>query len=150
MEIYLSPWILLLLPSLIIFINIAWGTLRNCKQRRKVWSCFLEWKQKTQSSLHQWDSCNRIVCNTDSPIHIQKFIPQEVWKVFNVGINGWNITAVLYSNEDRTRWLSSFSWRLFLIHLKVYEMSQAYYCCLFNWKNSITCTNCNVILLGGT
>ena len=31
--------------------------------------------------------------------------------------------------------------------LKVYEMSQACYCCWFNWRNSITCTHCNVISL---
>ncbi len=100
-----------------------------------------------QASLNQWDSCNCIVCNTDSPIHIHKFIPREVWKAFNVGVNTWNITAVLYSNGDRTRWLSPFYWRFFLMHLKVYEMLQACYCCWFNWKNSITCTHCNVISL---
>jgi hypothetical protein len=40
-----------------------------------------------------------------------------------------------------------FSLRFFLIHLKVSEMLQACYCCWFNWKNSITCTQCNVISL---
>ncbi len=119
------------------FINIAWGTIRNCKQRRRVWSTFLEWKQKTPASLHRWDSCNCIVWNTDSPIHIHKLIPQEVWKAFNIGINAWNIKAVPYSNGDRTRLLSPFSWRFFLVHLKVCEMLQACYCCWFNCKNSI-------------
>jgi hypothetical protein len=42
---------------------------------------------------------------------------------------------------------SSFSWKFFLIHLKVYEMLQACYCCWFNWRNSITYTHCNVISL---
>ncbi len=60
----------------------------------------------------------------------------------------WNITAVLYSTGDRTTWFSSFSWRFCLIHLKVYEMSQACYLLWFNWRNSITCTHCNVISLG--
>ncbi len=40
-----------------------------------------------------------------------------------------------------------FSWGFFLIHLKVYEMLQACYCYLFNWKNLITCTHCNCISL---
>jgi hypothetical protein len=28
------------------------------------------------------------------------------------------------------------------LYLKVYEMSQACYCCWINWRNSITCTHC--------
>ncbi len=102
---------------------------------------------KKKASPQRWDSWHWIVWNTDSSIHIHKFIPPEVSKAFNVRINAWNITAVLYPNGDRTSWLSSFSWRFFLIHLKVYEMLQAYYCCWFNWRNSITCTHCNVISL---
>ncbi len=145
MEIYHSPWILLPLPSWSFFINIAWGTIRNCKRRQRVRSTCVEWKKK--ASPHWWDSWHWIIWNTDSPIHIHKFIPQEVSKAFNVRINAWNITAVPYSNGDRTSWLSLFSWRFFLIHLKVYEMLQACYCCWFNWRNSITCTHCNVISL---
>ncbi len=106
----------------------------------------MEWKKK--ASPHWWDSWHRIVCNTDSPIHIHKVITQEVSKAFNVGINAWNITAVLYSNGDWTRWLLPFSWRFWLIHLKVYEMSQACYLLWFNWRNSITCTHDNVLSLG--
>jgi hypothetical protein len=71
-------------------------------------------------------------------------------KAFNVGINAWNITAVLYLNDlngDRTTWLSPFSWRFFLIHLKVYKMLPAWYSLWFNWTNSITCTHCNVTSL---
>ncbi len=105
----------------------------------------MEWKKQTL--LHWWDSWHCIVWNTDSPIHIHKFIPPEVWEAFNVEINAWNITAVLYSYEDRTTWLSPFPWRLFLIHLKVYEMWPVCYCCWFNWRNSIRCTHCNVISL---
>ncbi len=41
-----------------------------------------------------------MLCNTDSPIHIHKIIPTEVWKAFNVGINAWNITAVLHSKTQ--------------------------------------------------
>ncbi len=91
------------------FINIVWGTIRNCKQRRSVWSTCVEWKK--QALPHWWDSWHCIACNTDSPIHIHKFIPHELWKAFNVGINAWNIIAVLYSNGDRTTWLSPFPWR---------------------------------------
>jgi hypothetical protein len=40
-----------------------------------------------------------------------------------------------------------FSWRFFLINLKVYEMLPACYSLWFNWTNSITCTHCNVISL---
>ncbi len=102
---------------------------------------FLNENEKNQALPHWWDSWHCIVCNTDSFIHIHKFIPQEVWKAFNVGINAWNITAVLYSNRDRTRWLSPFPWRLFLIHLKVYEMSPAYYSSWFNWRHPIRCAH---------
>ncbi len=102
---------------------------------------------KKQASLHLWDSWHCIVCNTNSPIDIHKFIPLEVWKAFNVGINTWNMTAVPCSNGDRTTWLSPFSWRFFLIHLKVYQMWPVCYCCWFNWRNSITCTYCSVISL---
>ncbi len=105
----------------------------------------MEWKKQTLP--HQWDKWRCIVRNTVSPIHIHEFILQEVWKAFNVTINAWNITAVLYSNGDRTSWLSPFSWRFFLIHLKVYEMLPACYLLLCNWTNSITCTHCNVISL---
>ncbi len=122
--------------------------MRDCQKlqtKQNVWSTCVKWKK--QESLHQWDSRLCCVCNTDSPIHIHKFIPPEVWKAFNVGINAWNITAVLYSNGDRTRWLSPFSWRSFHIHLKLYQMWPACYSCWFNWRNSITCTHWNVISL---
>ncbi len=113
------------------FINIVWGTIRNCKQRQNVWSTCVEWKK--QALLHGWDSWHCSVCNTDSPNHIHIFILPEVWKAFNVRINAWNITAVLYSNGDRTTWLSPFPWRFSLIHLKVH----ACYSCWLNWRNSI-------------
>ncbi len=54
MEIYLSSWILLPLPSWIIFFNIVWQTIRNCKWRWSVWSTRVEWKK--QELHHQWDN----------------------------------------------------------------------------------------------
>ncbi len=147
MEIYLSPWILLPLPSLIIFYQHCLRDYQKLQTKTKILTNISGMKTKNATLLHQWDGCNCIVCNTNSPLHIHKFIPQEVWKAFNVGINAWNITAVLHSNGDRNRWLFSFSWRFFLIHLKVCETLQACYCCWFNWRNSITCTHCNVISL---
>ncbi len=110
-----------------------------------MWSTYIEWKK--QASLHRWDSGHCIVCNTDHPIHIHKFIPPEVWKEFYVEINATNITAVLYSNGDRTIWPSPFSWNSFHIHPKVNQMWPACYSCWFIWRNSITCTHCNVISL---
>ena len=53
---------------------------------------------------------------TDSPIHIHKFIPPEVWKAFNVGINAWNNTAGLHSSGDTIWWISPFCWRSFHLH----------------------------------
>ncbi len=147
MEIYLSPWILLPVPSLIIFYQHRLRDYQKLQTKMKGLINITGMKTKTHASLYPWDSCNWIICNTDSPIHIHKLIPQEVWKAFNVGINAWNVTAVLNSNGDRRIWLSPFSWRFFIIHLKVCEMLQAGYCCWFNWKNSITCTHCNVISL---
>ncbi len=145
MEIYLPPWILLLLPGWLLFVKIVWGTVRNCKQRRNFWSTFVKWKK--QRSLHQWDSWHCIVCNTDSPIHIHKFIPPEVWKAFNVGINAWNIIAVPHSSGNTIWWISPFCLRSFHIHVKVKEMWPVCYSSWFNWRNSIPCTCCNVISL---
>ncbi len=143
MEIYLSPWILLPLPSWIIFYQHC---LRNYQKLQTKAKCLINMCGiKKKASLHWWDRWHCIRCNTDSPFHIHKFIPPEIRKAFNVGINTWNITVVLFSNGDRTTWLSPFSWRLFLIHLKVYEMSPACYSCWFNWRNSIRCTHCNFI-----
>ncbi len=61
-----------------LFVEIVWGTVKNCNQRKYYWSTFVEWTK--QRSLHWWDIWHCIVCNTDSPIHIHKFIPPEVWK----------------------------------------------------------------------
>ncbi len=116
MEIYLPPWIILLLPSWI----ICQDCLRNCQKlqtRQKYLLTFVEWTK--QRSLHCWDSLHLIVCNTDSSIHIHKFIPQEVWKAFNIGINPWNIIAVLHSSRDTICWISPFCWRSFHIHVMV-------------------------------
>ncbi len=79
--------------------------------------------------------------------YLHKFITPEVWKTFNVGINPWNITAVLYSDGGRTRWVSPFSWRSYHINFRVYQMWPDWYSCWFNCRNSITCTHCNVISL---
>ncbi len=100
MEIYLSPWILLLLPSWIIIYKHCLRDYQKLQLKAKCWSTCVEWKKQTP--LHWWDCWHCIVCNIDSPIHIHKFIPPEVWKAFNVGINAWNITAIVFSNEDRT------------------------------------------------
>ncbi len=97
--------------------SLFWGTVRFFKQRQKFWSTFVEWKKKR--SLHQWDSWHCIVSNTDSPIHIHDFFAPEVWKAFNVGINAWNITAVLHSSGDTIWWISPFCWRSFHIYVKV-------------------------------
>ncbi len=102
---------------------------------------------KKQDSIHWWDSGHCIVCNKDFPIHIHKFIPPEVWKAFNVGINAWNITAFLHSNGDTTSWLSPFCWRSFHVDVNMYQMWPECYSSWFNWRNSITCTHCNVISL---
>ncbi len=80
----------------LLFINIVWGTVRNCKLRQNVW--YVEWKK--QASLHRWDSWHGSVCNTDSPIHIHKFIPS---KGFN-SIQCWNQCLKYYSS-------SIFKWR---------------------------------------
>ncbi len=102
---------------------------------------------KKQDSIHWRHRWHCIVCNTDSPIHIHKFIPPEFWEEINVGINAWNITAVLYSHGVRTTWIFCLSWRYFHIHVTVYQMWPAYYSCWFNRRNSIPCTCCNVISL---
>ncbi len=75
--------------------------------------------QKSKNSIHWWDNGHCIVCNTDSPIHIHKYIQTEVWKAFNVGINAWNITAVLHLNGDTIWWISPFCWKSFHIHVTV-------------------------------
>ncbi len=80
-------------------------------------------------------------------IDYHQYCSSSVWKAFNVGINTWNITAVLYSNGDQTRWICHFSSRSFRIHFKVYQMWPACYSCWFNWRNSITRTHCNVMSL---
>ncbi len=67
MGIYLSPWILLPLPSWVICINIAWGTIRNCKWRQRVWSTRVEWKKKALP--HQWDSWHAL-SETQIPLSI--------------------------------------------------------------------------------
>ncbi len=146
MEIYLPPWILLLLPR---WILIYQHFLRDCQKLQTKTSFLINicWRKKNQESIHQRHRWHCIVCNTDSPIHIHKFIPSEVWKAFNVGINAWNIIAVLDSNGDRTTWICHFSWRSFHIHFKVYKMWPTCYFCWFNWRNCITCTHCNVISL---
>ncbi len=103
MEIYLPPWILLLLPSWII---ICQDYLRVChKLQTKVnfWSTNVA--SKKEASTHWRHRWHCIVCNTDSSIQIHKFTPPEVLKAFNVGFNAWNITAVQYSNEVRTTWI---------------------------------------------
>jgi hypothetical protein len=135
MEIYCSPWILLPCPSWIIFYQYC---LRDHQKLQTKAKCLINMcGMKKQASLHRWDCWHCIGCNTDPPIHIHKVIPPEVWKAFNVGINAWHITSVLYSNGDKTTWLSPFSWRLFLIHIKVYEMWPVCYCYWFNWRNYI-------------
>ncbi len=90
MKIYLPTWILLLLPSWITFFQHC---LRDCQKLQTKANFLINmcWMKK-QVSLHWWDSGHWIVCNADSPINIRKFIPPEVWKAFNVGINSWNIT----------------------------------------------------------
>ncbi len=104
------------------------------------------WNEK--SKHHLIDEVVDIALSaTQIPLSIFPILFHKVWKAFNVGMNAWIITAVLYSNGDRTTWLSPFSWRFFLIHLKVYEMSQACYSLWFDLTNSITCTHCNVISL---
>ncbi len=126
-----------------IFVKITRGSVRNCKVKfgsKNVAS-------KKQASFHSRHRWHCIVCNTDSPIHIHKFIPPEVWKAFNVGINAWNITAVLYLNGVSTTWIFRLSWRSFHIHVMVYQMWLAFYSCWFNRRNSIPCTCCNVISL---
>ncbi len=105
----------------------------------------VEWKK--QASIHQRHRWHCIVCSIECPIHIHKFIPPEVWKAFNVGINAWNIIAVLHSNGDRTTWLCRFSWRSFHIYFKVYQIWPVCYSCWINWRYSITCTHCNIISL---
>jgi hypothetical protein len=74
--------------------------------------------------LHWWDSWHYFVNNTASPIHVYKFIIPEVWKAFNVGINAWYITAVLYSDEVRTRWICRFFWRTFTYTLRCIRCGQ--------------------------
>ena len=71
-----------------LFVKFTRGSVRNCKQRQTFWSTNVA--SKKQRLLHRWDSLHCIACNTDSPIHIHKFIPPEVWKAFNVGINAWS------------------------------------------------------------
>ncbi len=85
MEIYLSPWILLPLPS---WIMIYQHCLRDYQKLQTKTKCLINMcGMKKQALLHQWDSWHCVVCNTDSPIHIHKFISSEVWKAFNVGVN---------------------------------------------------------------
>ncbi len=140
MEIYLPPWILLLLPGWI----IIYQDYKRVCQKLQTKAKFLINKYCIKIASHRWH-CT--VFSTDSPIHIHKFIPPEVWKAFNVGINAWNITAVLQSNGDTIWWISPFSWRSFHIHITVYQMWPECYSSWFNWRHSITCTHCNVISL---
>ncbi len=145
MEIYLPPWILLLLPS---WITICQDYLRVCqKLQTKANVLIKKGCIKKQASIHWRHRWHCIVCNIDSTIHIHKFIPPEVSKAFNVGINAWNITAVLYSNGVRTTWIFCLSWRSFHIHITVYQMWPACYFCWFNRRNSIPCICCIVISL---
>ncbi len=138
MEIYLPPWILLLLPSWII---ICQDYKRVCqKLLPKAKFLINKCQIKNQASIHWRHRWHCIVCNTDSPIHIHKFIPPEVWEEINVGISAWNITAVLYSNGVRTTWIFRLSWRYFHIHVMVYQIWPACYSCWFNRRNSISCT----------
>ncbi len=145
MEIYLSPWILLPHPSWIIFLLTLPERLSETANEDEEFDQHF-WNEKRKRHL-----INEIVdialSETQIPYPYSQIYSTKVSKAFNVRINAWNITAALYSNGDRTSWLSSFSWRFFLIHLKEYEMSQACYCCWFNWRNSITCTHCNVTSL---
>ncbi len=145
MEIYLPPWILLLLPSWIIICQVYKRVCQKLQTKANFWSTIIaSTKQAYIHWRHRW---NYIVCNTDSPIHVHKYIPPEVWKAFNAGINAWNITAVLYSNGVRTTWNFCLSWRSFHMHATVYQMWLACYSCWFNRTNSISCTRCNVISL---
>ncbi len=120
-----------------------WGIVRNCKQRQSFWSTYVKWNK--QISLHWWGSWHCFVCNTDSPIHIHKFITPEVWKAFNVGIKAWNIAAVLYSNGVQTKRVSPFSWRSFHTHFKVYQMWPACYSCMH--KRCSKPEACSLLLL---
>ena len=126
------------------FIKIAWGTLRNCKQRWRVWSTFLEWKRKH----HLIDEIVDIALSeTQIPLSIFTNLFHKRFQKHSMLESMLEILQQFYIQMETEPHDFFFSWRFFLIHLKVYEMSQACYCCWFNWRNSITCTHCNVISL---
>ncbi len=66
-----------------------------------------------------------IVCKDTSSLLIHQFICQEV---------SWSMLP--------------FSWRSIYLFFEVHPLSQKHHCSWVNWRNSITCTHCNVISLG--
>ncbi len=141
MEIYLSPWILLSLPSLIIFYQHC---LRDYQKLQTKMKSLINENEKCK----YWQYCfiNEIVAFELSATHIPLSIFTNLFhKRFEKHSMLESMLEILQQFYIQMEIDSN--WRFFLIHLKVCEMLHACYCCWFNWKNSITCTHWNVILL---
>ncbi len=93
-------------------------------------------------------SMNIAVFATQIPLSIFTILLQQRFEKHSMLESTLEILQHFYIQmETEPRWLSHFSWRSFPIHLKVYQMWPEWYSCWFNWRNSITCTHCNVISL---
>jgi hypothetical protein len=60
------------------------------------------------------------------------FFTPKVRKAFNVRIDAINYAALIYSNEDRTKWIFPFPWEYGLLHFKVFQMWKKHFSSWFN------------------
>ncbi len=76
---------------------------------------------------------------------------QVLKRIANTSVNTFLLAIMSIRPLFKEIWTVNTIWRTNDVprqeRVKVYEMAQACYCCWFNWRNSITCTHCNVISL---
>ncbi len=142
MEIFHSPWTLTVFPS---SLNTFCICSKECRKHsfgdkylKEPWKIARSrgllltiWRR--QQYLAQWFRYSFL-----------PFFSPKVWIALNVGINARNYAALLYSNEDRAKWIFPFPWRYGHNTLKCSKCGKKHFSSWFNRRNSNACTHSNV------